>query len=100
MCDRARLQADDERIARDRVVQLREEMADRNAREDRDERQQQEREGDGGGQPEHRREQRPHFFFSGGTPNPARCNSVRPRFDSTFFTNAVAAALGLTTASS
>ena len=81
--DQARLQADDERVADDVVAELVEKVAERNAQEDRDERQQQEREGDAGRDGSRRREERAAHCFRGGRPNPARLSSAGLRVDST-----------------
>src|SRR5262249_42830463 len=82
--DQARLQADHQRVAEYLVPELIEELADRNAQEDRDERQQQEGESDAGRDRGHRRERDPAHFL--GSPNPACLSSCRPRFETSLFT--------------
>ncbi len=104
MRDRARLQADHERIARHVVVELSEELPHGDPQEDRNDRQQQEDEGhgrrDGRGQSEEEAAQC--CFGSFGSPNPARFSNRRPRFEVTLRMNARAStrrAVELTTAS-
>src|SRR5262249_43348280 len=87
--DRGRLQADEQRVAGDRVAELPEQVARRDAQEDRDDGQEQERERERGREDERDAERPPHGFF--GRPNPAAASATRPVFASTFLTNACAA---------
>src|SRR5205814_7438499 len=90
--DPARLEADGQRVEGDRIVELREQVPDRDAGEDRDDRKEQKRECDCRCDGEGRREERPHLFGSFVRPKPPRLRSSRPRFESTFFTKARRAA--------
>ena len=101
MRDRARLQADDQRISHDLVAELREELPHRDPQEDGDDREEQEDEGHAGCDRRAQREEEPaHFSF--GSPNPARFMRRRPRFEVTLRMNERAStrrAVELTTAS-
>jgi hypothetical protein len=92
--DRARLQADDERVSRYLAAERVEKVAERHMDEDRDDREQQKRECDRACRGKHRGEERSHFFLGGafGRPKPAALSSFRPRADSTFLMNARPAA--------
>ena len=87
VCDRARLHADDERVANLRIAELREQMTRRRVQEQRDERQDEECERDCEGRAEQRAERDSH-----GSPKPAAFSFARPAFESTRCTNRRASA--------
>ena len=81
MGDPARLEADEQRVARDTVPERADEVTGRDAEEDRRDRQDEKCERDRSRGCERRGEQRPHLGF--GSPKPPLTSSNRPRFDST-----------------
>ena len=93
MCDRARLQADDERVLCGLVAKRCDQLADRDLQEDRDDRQEEEREGDGSRDRDTDCEEGAAHRFLGSSPNPALFRSRRPRFEVTLRMNALAPTL-------
>ena len=95
MRDQVRLRGDEQRVARSLAPELRDQLAERNAQEDRDDREDKERERHDRGADEHAvpEQARRYGCFLFGRTKPAPERTPRPVGPSTLRTNALAAAL-------
>ena len=93
MCDRARLEADDERVLCGLVAKRSDQVAERDLQEDRDERQEEEQEGDAGRDRDTDCAESAAHRRLGSSPNPARFRIRRPRSEVTLRMNALAPTL-------